>query len=502
VRDLPSPAQHSGPPAVPVLTPPPHFVKMATKKGRTEIPDSEDEPMTSSPIEDDTGKLPANSSDSQRLAFQTRLQYGTSSHQATVDHVPDTVSNRAENLVIEQEDPLKDVEMANTMPDNPPQQHVTVEATSEEAMALRKPDISKASWDSEQPDGSTSRGQPLGQSVQQKVDQGTGIDVEGASKPTSLHIDVPVSAIRKMDSAPSKEVEVGEKIPEQVTISDLPGSEELENTSTDKPDIPPKASVNLTETEVAGQEAIDIDTFSDPTIAHVEPTKQDQPDKSHAQEMANSASTQEPGSTTATTHVPPAMKERHAEKHERMDIDLPNTDVEQLPLPESSGHEAPVQDAEATLNVDLKRQPDPPDKQSEAQDLETNQLPQPQVPSPTKGTSGSDKPSPVKGSQEATVAELRAQRAALIASLAALPNVQELIAEIEDDDDSSRGPYDGPTDTEVTTAANKIVKTHIELLHEYNEMKDVGQGLMGLIADSRGVRIVEVQDEFGIDAKD
>ncbi|KAF2637639.1 hypothetical protein P280DRAFT_406195 [Massarina eburnea CBS 473.64] len=59
-----------------------------------------------------------------------------------------------------------------------------------------------------------------------------------------------------------------------------------------------------------------------------------------------------------------------------------------------------------------------------------------------------------------------------------------------------------PTDSDITTAANKIVQKHIKLLHEYNEIKDIGQGLMGLIADSRGVRIVEVQDEFGVDAKD
>lgn len=51
-------------------------------------------------------------------------------------------------------------------------------------------------------------------------------------------------------------------------------------------------------------------------------------------------------------------------------------------------------------------------------------------------------------------------------------------------------------------AANKIVKGHIKLLHEYNELKDVGQGLMGLIADQRAVRIVEVQAEFGVDAED
>lgn len=59
-----------------------------------------------------------------------------------------------------------------------------------------------------------------------------------------------------------------------------------------------------------------------------------------------------------------------------------------------------------------------------------------------------------------------------------------------------------PTEADIMTAANKIVKDHIKLLHEYNELKDVGQGLMGLIADQRGVRIIEVQEEFGIEAQD
>ncbi|KAJ5466699.1 DNA repair protein SWI5 [Penicillium diatomitis] len=45
---------------------------------------------------------------------------------------------------------------------------------------------------------------------------------------------------------------------------------------------------------------------------------------------------------------------------------------------------------------------------------------------------------------------------------------------------------------------SETVKRHIRLLHEYNEIKDVAQGLMGLIAEARGVRHVEVQKEFGV----
>ncbi|KAF9695058.1 hypothetical protein EKO04_007071 [Ascochyta lentis] len=104
--------------------------------------------------------------------------------------------------------------------------------------------------------------------------------------------------------------------------------------------------------------------------------------------------------------------------------------------------------------------------------------------------------------QEITLAELKAQKAALLASLVALPAIQVLIEENQTYDVDMSEDDSEPTETDITAAANKMVKEHIKLLHEYNELKDVGQGLMGLIADQRGVRIVEVQDEFGLDAND
>lgn len=104
--------------------------------------------------------------------------------------------------------------------------------------------------------------------------------------------------------------------------------------------------------------------------------------------------------------------------------------------------------------------------------------------------------------QEITLAELKAQKAALLASLVALPAIQVLIEENQCSDIDMSDDDGEPTDDDTMAAANKMVKEHIKLLHEYNELKDVGQGLMGLIADQRGVRIVEVQDEFGIDAED
>ena len=52
--------------------------------------------------------------------------------------------------------------------------------------------------------------------------------------------------------------------------------------------------------------------------------------------------------------------------------------------------------------------------------------------------------------------------------------------------------------------ASATVKAHIRRLHEYNEIRDIGQGLIGMIADQRGVRIVECYEsgEFGVGVKD
>ncbi|KAI5806533.1 Swi5-domain-containing protein, partial [Peziza echinospora] len=51
-----------------------------------------------------------------------------------------------------------------------------------------------------------------------------------------------------------------------------------------------------------------------------------------------------------------------------------------------------------------------------------------------------------------------------------------------------------PDDPEAT------VKRHIRLLHEFNEIRDVAQGLIGLIAESRGVRVQDIYPEFGLEA--
>ncbi|PVI02723.1 hypothetical protein DM02DRAFT_612702 [Periconia macrospinosa] len=128
--------------------------------------------------------------------------------------------------------------------------------------------------------------------------------------------------------------------------------------------------------------------------------------------------------------------------------------------------------------------------------------PQSQFIEPPRGTVEQTVAPRSKTPQEVTIDELKSQKRALISSLATFESVQELIAENEASDFASRISAGEPSDSDVMTAANTIVGRHIKLLHNYNEIKDIGQGLMGLIADSRGVRIMEVHDEFGVSAKD
>ncbi|KAJ5364775.1 DNA repair protein SWI5 [Penicillium cataractarum] len=56
--------------------------------------------------------------------------------------------------------------------------------------------------------------------------------------------------------------------------------------------------------------------------------------------------------------------------------------------------------------------------------------------------------------------------------------------------------------TQLKNDPSETVKRHIRLLHEYNEIKDIAQGLMGLIAEARGVRHVDVQREYGVKEQD
>ncbi|CAD6563899.1 MAG: hypothetical protein ASARMPREDX12_000149 [Alectoria sarmentosa] len=98
-------------------------------------------------------------------------------------------------------------------------------------------------------------------------------------------------------------------------------------------------------------------------------------------------------------------------------------------------------------------------------------------------------PSTAFPSSPAKVDPLEAKKlAALQAKIAAL---ETQIRETEEKRREVHGQLE-------TKDAQATVKAHIKLLHDYNEIRDVGQGLIGIIADSRGVRVKQVYQDFDV----
>ncbi|KAK6534829.1 hypothetical protein TWF281_006129 [Arthrobotrys megalospora] len=58
------------------------------------------------------------------------------------------------------------------------------------------------------------------------------------------------------------------------------------------------------------------------------------------------------------------------------------------------------------------------------------------------------------------------------------------------------------TTEKLENPAKATIKQHIKLLHDFNEVRDVGLHLIGMIADERGVGLKEVLGEFGVTEKD
>ncbi|KAG9747094.1 hypothetical protein KCU73_g7445, partial [Aureobasidium melanogenum] len=90
---------------------------------------------------------------------------------------------------------------------------------------------------------------------------------------------------------------------------------------------------------------------------------------------------------------------------------------------------------------------------------------------------------------EATLAELLSQRTSLVNALSPTSNAQES----EDTETRAKLAVD---------AANTKIKSQIKQLQQYNDIKDIGTQLMGIIAEKRGCRIIEVQEEFDINPDD
>ena len=106
-------------------------------------------------------------------------------------------------------------------------------------------------------------------------------------------------------------------------------------------------------------------------------------------------------------------------------------------------------------------------------------------PSPSPSTSTTQHQDPVMAELKAIkIASLKSKNAALRLEI---ENKRKKLEEAEEG---------------LTQPAAETVRMHIKLLHEYNDIRDVGQGLIGMIADNRGVRIGDLYEEFGVDLRD
>lgn len=92
-----------------------------------------------------------------------------------------------------------------------------------------------------------------------------------------------------------------------------------------------------------------------------------------------------------------------------------------------------------------------------------------------------------KDTLASTLADLQSQKATLV-NASTLPSGLSIPDTWTDEEKA----------TSAFATANGVIKDHISLLHKYNEIKDIAQGLMGLIAEARGVRQKVVEEEYGM----
>ncbi|KAI9890891.1 MAG: hypothetical protein M1814_003530 [Vezdaea aestivalis] len=102
-------------------------------------------------------------------------------------------------------------------------------------------------------------------------------------------------------------------------------------------------------------------------------------------------------------------------------------------------------------------------------------------------------PAAIDQSSPAHLAEVEALRLAYIELAEAEAEEQELIAKLPISDEERNHP-----DFDAQVWAQNVLDRHTRILHEYNDIRDVGLGLMGIIADGRGVPLREVIEEFGM----
>ncbi|KAL8722352.1 MAG: hypothetical protein Q9225_001142 [Loekoesia sp. 1 TL-2023] len=81
-------------------------------------------------------------------------------------------------------------------------------------------------------------------------------------------------------------------------------------------------------------------------------------------------------------------------------------------------------------------------------------------------------------------------------------NLEAKIAALEAQIDDTRAKLDLAAAKLKSPDSHQTVQNHIRFLREYNDIRDIGTSLMGIIADNRRIQMKRVYEEFDVDEKD
>ena len=110
---------------------------------------------------------------------------------------------------------------------------------------------------------------------------------------------------------------------------------------------------------------------------------------------------------------------------------------------------------------------------------------------------------PSSSDKHAEISTLRARQASLESMISQLIYQRDsLVGNLTAHSSSPEAPDEDARVKIAMENADQKIKAQIKQLQRYNDIKDIGTQLMGMIAEKRDCRIAEIQEEFGIKADD
>ncbi|CZT49731.1 uncharacterized protein RSE6_10615 [Rhynchosporium secalis] len=208
-------------------------------------------------------------------------------------------------------------------------------------------------------------------------------------------------------------------------------------------------------------------------------------------------------------------------KDERISHSMIPTDSQSTPFAPNTGNEndttaantsspaetkqvSKIQPLQETPNISFNIPPHSKTPESESPSKQTTSLPlKSEATAPTPAKPKSEKSKSPMAMKSFKASDVSQNKDVLMAELKAIKiaSIQARNASLEEEIRKKKAKLDEVT-RELKHPAAETVKLHIKLLHDYNDIRDVGQGLVGMIADNRGVRIGELYEEFGVGLRD